>query len=85
MQYATELLLFISHSHSYHLIQPNRKVPIEVGMQKVVEGCLGRWVYKAEDVVQDIPASSFALKLESLRVAHGLLLSIDLYLCEFLR
>jgi hypothetical protein len=53
-------------------------------MQKLVVACLRGGVYKAEDVVQDVPAPGFVLELEDLSVAHGLLLSVHLWLCKYL-
>jgi hypothetical protein len=37
------------------------------------------WVYKAEDIVQDVPGAVGALELESLCEAHGLVLASELY------
>jgi hypothetical protein len=53
-------------------------------MRKLVMACLCGGVYKAEDVVQDVPAAGFALELEDLSVAHGLLLSVHLSHCKYL-
>jgi hypothetical protein len=36
-------------------------------------------VYKAEDIVQDVPGAVGALELESLCEAHGLVLASELY------
>jgi hypothetical protein len=50
--------------------------------RRFVAGCLSGGVYKAEDVIQNVPAAGFALELECLSVAHRLLLSVDLRLCK---
>lgn len=51
-------------------------------MHKCLAKRLGGRVYKAEDVIQDVPASTFILELEGLGIAHRLLLPINLGFCQ---